>query len=243
MWYVINVVQIVLLIVLVIICACLGLISRLFISTKKANKFIGHYLFSPAVLSVCLIRWKVFGKENIPNYPAIYISNHTSLLDIPILFAAINQPLFYVAKMELKRVPFLGQYMQAMGMIFIDRSNREQAMLSMRSAIQDIAKGKSIVVFPEGTRSKSGELQPFKRGAFVIACEGEIPIVPVVIHGGSKALKSGSFTLRPTKIEIEICPVVQATNFKNLDQDALAREMHTLFLKKLEGETNTQVEN
>lgn len=243
MWYVINVVQIVLLIVLVIICACLGLISRLFISTKKANKFIGHYLFSPAVLAVCLIRWKVSGKENIPNYPAIYISNHTSLLDIPILFAAINQPLFYVAKMELKRVPFLGQYMQAMGMIFIDRSNREQAMLSMRSAIQDIAKGKSIVVFPEGTRSKTGELQPFKRGAFVIACEGEIPIVPVVIRGGSRALKSGSFTLRPAKIEIEVCPVVQATNFKNLDQDTLAKEMHTLFLKKLEGETNTQVEN
>lgn len=243
MWYVINVVQIVLLIVLVIICACLGLISRLFISTKKANKFIGHYLFSPAVLAVCLIRWKVSGKENIPNYPAIYISNHTSLLDIPILFAAINQPLFYVAKMELKRVPFLGQYMQAMGMIFIDRSNREQAMLSMRSAIQDIAKGKSIVVFPEGTRSKTGELQPFKRGAFVIACEGEIPIVPVVIRGGSRALKSGSFTLRPAKIEIEVCPVVQASNFKNLDQDALAKEMHTLFLKKLEGETNTQVEN
>jgi len=243
MWYVINVIQIVLLIVLVIICACLGLLSRLFISTKKANKFIGHYLFSPAVLSVCLIRWKVSGKENIPNYPVIYISNHTSLLDIPILFAAINQPLFYVAKMELKRVPFLGQYMQAMGMIFIDRSNREQAMVSMRSAIQDIAKGKSIVVFPEGTRSKSGELQPFKRGAFFCACEGEIPIVPVVIHGGSKALKSGSFTLRPTKIEIEICPVVQATRFRHLDQDALAREMHALFSDKLKREPNTQVEN
>jgi 1-acyl-sn-glycerol-3-phosphate acyltransferase len=243
MWYIVNIIQITLLIVIVVICASLGLISRLFISTKKANKFIGHYLFSPAVLSVCLIRWKVSGKENIPNYPAIYISNHTSLLDIPILFAAINQPLFYVAKMELKRVPFLGQYMQAMGMIFIDRSNREQAMLSMRSAIQDIAEGKSIVVFPEGTRSKTGQLQPFKRGAFVIACEGEIPIVPVIIHGGSRALKSGSFSLRPTKIEIEICPVVQATSFMQLNQDELAKEMHTLFLEKLERESNTQVEN
>jgi len=243
MWYIVNVIQIALLIVIVVLCASLGLISRLFISNKKANKFIGHYLFSPAVLAVCMIRWKVSGKENIPNYPAIYISNHTSLLDIPILFAAINQPLFYVAKMELKRVPFLGQYMQAMGMIFIDRSNREQAMLSMRSAIQDIAEGKSIVVFPEGTRSKTGSLQPFKRGAFVIACEGQIPLIPVVIHGGSRALKSGSFSLRPTKIEIEICPVVRATNYIELDQDALARKMHALFVEKLEGKSNAEVEN
>jgi 1-acyl-sn-glycerol-3-phosphate acyltransferase len=239
MWYLINLIQIILLIAIVVVCASMGLISRLFISTKKANKFIGHYVFSPAVLTVCFIRWRVIGKENIPNFPVIYISNHTSLLDIPILFAAVNQPLFYVAKMELKRVPFLGQYMQAMGMIFINRSNREQAMTSMRTAIKDIAGGKSIVVFPEGTRSKSGDLQAFKRGAFVIACEGQIPIIPVVIHGGSKALKSGSFSLRPTKVEIEICPMVEAKSFEKLNPDDLAKEMHGLFQEKLKREANS----
>jgi len=239
MWYVINAVQIILLVCIVVICACLGLLFRLFISAKYVNKFIGHYIFSPAVLAVCLIRWEVKGKENIPNFPAIYISNHTSLLDIPILFAAINRPLFYVAKMELKRIPFLGQYMQAMGMIFIDRSNRDKAMMSMRTAIQDIENGKSIVVFPEGTRSKTGELQLFKRGAFVIASEGKIPIVPVVIHGGARALKSGSFALRPTQVTIEICQTIESENFADMDQDALAKKMQLLFQEKLKRESNT----
>jgi 1-acyl-sn-glycerol-3-phosphate acyltransferase len=239
MWFLVNVIQVIFLIIIVILCATLGLVSRLFISSKRANKFIGHYLFSPAVLAVCLVKWRVKGSENIPNYPAIYIGNHTSLLDIPILFAAINQPLFYVAKMELKRVPFLGFYMQAMGMIFIDRSNRELAMASLRTAITDIEKGKSIVVFPEGTRSKSGELQPFRRGAFVIASEGRIPIVPIVIHGGGRALKSGSFSIRPSSVLVEILPVVGADRIEELEIDQLANELHSKFQESLERKSNS----
>jgi 1-acyl-sn-glycerol-3-phosphate acyltransferase len=205
-----------------IICGLGGIILRVFVGTKKTNQFFGHYVYSPFVLAVCGVRVKVKGKENIPNYPAIYVSNHASQLDIPILFLAVNRPLFYVAKMELKKVPFLGHYMRVMGMIFVDRKNRERAMENLRTAVQDIASGKSIAAFPEGTRSKTDEMLQFKRGAFVIAHEGRIPVVPVVIKGSRKALPSGSYFIKPATVEVEILSIENSEMFFMMSPEGMA---------------------
>ena len=98
------------------------------------------------------------------------------------MYMSLDRPIFFIAKKEIKQIPFLGWYMSIAGMIFLDRSNHENAMRSMRNAGNEIKKGKNIISFPEGTRSKTNQIGQFKRGSFIIAKEGKIPIVPVAIN-------------------------------------------------------------
>ncbi|MEC9186574.1 MAG: lysophospholipid acyltransferase family protein, partial [Bacteroidota bacterium] len=117
------------------------------------------------------------------NESAIFCSNHLSSFDIIAMYMSLDRPIFFIAKKEIKQIPFLGWYMSVAGMIFLDRSNHENAMRSMRNAGNEIKKGKNIISFPEGTRSKTNQIGQFKRGSFIIAKEGKIPIVPVAIKG------------------------------------------------------------
>ncbi len=117
---------------------------------------------------------------------------------------SLDRPVFFIAKKEIKRIPFLGWYMSIAGMVFLDRSNRENALQSMRDAGKEIKKGKNIISFPEGTRSKSNQTGLFKRGSFIIAKEGNIPIIPVAIKGSNHVNPNGTFILRKGTIKTKI---------------------------------------
>ena len=131
-------------------------------------------------------------------------------------------PLFFIAKLELKKVPFLGWYMTALGHIFVDRKNKDRAMESMREAARRINAGQNVISFPEGTRSKTDEVQMFKRGSFIIAREGNIPIVPIGITGARKILRSGSYDLRPGVIEVHIGDTIGTEQFRDMSIEDLA---------------------
>jgi 1-acyl-sn-glycerol-3-phosphate acyltransferase len=186
------------------------------------------------ILAISMVRVKAKGLENVLDEPAIYASNHASQLDIPIICTRVNRPMFFIGKIELKKIPVLSQYMKIVGMIFVDRKNRERAMASMRTAIQDIQGGKSIAAFPEGTRTKTGELLPFKKGVFTIAKEGRIPIVPIAVIGSAKALASGSFFMRPATVELRILPALQGDDFFNLSIEEMAIHTRKLIQQELE---------
>ena len=117
------------------------------------------------------------------------------------MYMSLDRPIFFIAKKEIKQIPFLGWYMTIAGMIFLDRSNHENAMRSMRNAGNEIKKGKNIISFPEGTRSKTNQIGLFKRGSFIIAKEGNIPIVPVAIKGSNQINPSGTLMLRKGTIK------------------------------------------
>lgn len=152
-----------------------------------ANKFWG-----PGLLWLVGAKLKVIGLENFqPNKHAIYISNHQSHFDIPAITTALPLPLYFIAKKELKHIPIFGWGMWAIGMVFVDRDNREKARKSMEKAIQTISKGKSILSFPEGTRSKLGEIQAFKKGSFHLAKAGLLELVPVAVSGTRDILAPG----------------------------------------------------
>ena len=138
------------------------------------------------------------------NEPAIFCSNHLSSFDIIAMYMSMDRPIFFIAKKEIKQIPFLGWYMTIAGMIFLDRSNHENAMRSMRNAGNEIKKGKNIISFPEGTRSKTNQIGLFKRGSFIIAKEGNIPIVPVAIKGSNQINPSGTLMLRKGTIKTKI---------------------------------------
>ena len=119
-------------------------------------------------------------------------------------------------------------------MIFVDRKNRERAMASMRTAIQDIQGGKSIAAFPEGTRTKTGDLLPFKKGVFTISKEGRIPIVPIAVIGSAKSLASGSFFMRPATVELRILPALNSEEFFNMSIEEMASHTRNLIQQEIE---------
>ncbi len=224
LWFPVNLVQIVLLLILTACAGAIGLITlALFRDPRRAVLAASHYFWSPLVLGVCLVRFRVRGRENVSKKEQyIYVSNHESQLDIAAITEAVTVPLFFVAKQELAKVPVVGTYMKAMGMIFVDRKNKEKAMASMNRAIDLIRSGQNVITFPEGTRSKTGELLTFKRGSFIIAREGQIGVVPVAIKGTRKVLPSGSFKIRPGRVDVVIGKPVSPDKFLHLSPDETA---------------------
>lgn len=170
-------------------------------------------MWAPGILRGCGARMRVKGTENIdPNQSYIFVSNHQSYLDIPALFSMLPVNLYFVAKKEVKRVPFVGWYMHATGMIFIDRSNRSKAIASLKKAGQLIKKGKNVIMFPEGTRARNSQVATFKKGPFVMASQSDISIVPVAIKGAENILKPGTFRLRPGEVIVNIGTPIHPKN-------------------------------
>jgi 1-acyl-sn-glycerol-3-phosphate acyltransferase len=234
LWFPINVLQLLLILIWTIFCGIFGMLFALATNPTYSHRIMGYYIFSPVILAISMVRVKATGQNNILDVPAIYAANHASQLDIPIMCTRVNRPMFFIAKIELKKVPILSQYIKVVGMILVDRKNRERAMASMRTAIQDIQGGKSIAAFPEGTRTKTGELLPFKKGIFTIAKEGRIPIVPIAIVGSAKALASGSFFIRPATVELRILPALNSDEFFNMSIEEMADYTRSLIQQEIE---------
>ena len=144
------------------------------------------------------------GLESIPrNQPVIYASNHSSMFDIWALFATLPGSVRFVAKRELFKIPLLGAAMHAAGHIPIDRAARKKAFEAYDEAARTIQRGtSSIIVFPEGTRSRTGELLPFKNAPFGLAIAAQVPIVPVYVHHTFEILPKGAWRLRPRPIRL-----------------------------------------
>ena len=129
----------------------------------------------------------------------VYLSNHPSVLDIPALFEAIPQSLRMVAKNELFQVPIFGQAMEQSGFIRIDRRNRQKAITQLETAKERLKEGISVWVSPEGTRSRTAEMGPFKKGGFHIAMSLAVPIIPIWIEGTEQIIRPGSFKVHPNR--------------------------------------------
>ncbi|MBL7942298.1 MAG: 1-acyl-sn-glycerol-3-phosphate acyltransferase, partial [Flavobacteriales bacterium] len=204
--------------------SCFTFILLLFTFNQALSFYIvTRYLWSPVMLLIAGVRVKVNGQEQINRHiPAIYVANHASHWDIVALVRVMPMPMFFVAKKELGKIPFLGWAMRAVGMILIDRSNKEAAMKSMEEAAEKIRRGKNVISFPEGTRTKTGEVGLFKRGSFLIALDGKIHIHPIGISGSRAVLPSGSFKLRPGVINVHIGQRIEPDNFSGLSVETLA---------------------
>ncbi len=163
----------------------------------------GARLWARIILWACGVRLRVEGAETVPrDTPVVFMANHESWLDIPALLVAIPGQVRFLAKKSLFSVPFLGWAMRAMGFIPVDRENRRQAIRSFEEAAARIRAGRSVLVFPEETRSPNGELLPFQRGGFLIALKAQLPIVPTGLQGPRKVLPKKRYLLRPGPITV-----------------------------------------
>ena len=165
------------------------------------------------------IRWTLLGLEQLPmtsNY--IFMSNHVSNIDPPLLVPLLPRRVTVMVKKELFKVPILGPAMRMADFIPIDRSNREAAIGSVREAANVVRKGLDLLVFPEGTRSRDGRLLPFKKGSFYLAMDTGVPIVPVTILGTEGLLPKGSVLARPGKVSIVFHAPIDPKEFTERDE-------------------------
>lgn len=166
-------------------------------------------------------RVRVSGAERLPSGGIVYASNHQSWFDIFALSVTIPGQMRFVSKIELSRVPVLGRAMRSAGHIFLNRQNKGQAFGAYEDAAAAIRNGLSAVVFPEGTRSRTGELQPFKKGPFVLAIAAQVPLVPVYCAGTYTLLPRGTVRLRPHPIAVMFGEPISTTGMTYDDRERL----------------------
>jgi 1-acyl-sn-glycerol-3-phosphate acyltransferase len=139
-----------------------------------------------------------------PQKPYVFVSNHASMFDIPTVFVALRGNVNIVFKKELTYVPIWGWALRYGHFIMLDRTNPREAVASIDRAAQSIRSGNSVILFPEGTRTLDGKLQPFKRGAFSLALKAGVPVVPIIINGAFKIMPKGSLRIQPATISVVI---------------------------------------
>ena len=181
------------------------------------------------LLRVSGIRYRVEGPGQLLGRAAVYCFNHASNLEPPIAFLLL-QPLFprlrVVYKKSLRRLPILGRCFEIGGFIPIDRRDREQSTRALADAAQAMRDGNSFMMFPEGTRSRTGELLPFKKGAFVLAIDAQAPLVPVAIVGARRAMRRGSPFIWPVDdIVVRIGQPVETAGATYDDRERLMDEV------------------
>jgi len=192
-------------------------------------------LWARMLLRLFHTKTEIIGAENIHlGKPQIMMANHQSDFDILILLAGIPGQFRWIAKKELFRIPLFGMAMRKCGYIAIDRQNHERAMESVERALQKIQEGKSIMSFPEGTRSRNGVIRPFKRGMFHLAIASGAPIVPLSIIGSGQIMPKGSLNVKPGKITVVIGKPIDVSGYTAEDHDLLIEQVRKVIIRNYE---------
>ena len=165
----------------------------------------------------------------------MYCANHQSNVDPPILFDALHPRMHILYKHEIDQIPILARAFRMGGFIPVDRRNKEAALRSIEAGAASIRSGNSFLIFPEGTRSRTDELLPFKKGGFVMAIKAQAPIVPVAVQGGRAAMRRGSWIIRPVTVTIRVGRPVETAGARAAHRDQIItrvrHEIATLLAK------------
>lgn len=186
--------------------------------------WLARHAWAPFLLWAGGARLTVEGTEHVdPTRPTLYVSNHQSTIDIPVLFRAVDANLRFIAKQELKWVPVLGWYMWVARYVFVDRGNSRKAIAALGAAARRIREGTNLIVFPEGTRSPDLRVLPFKKGAFRLAIEAGAAVCPVTIEGSGKLMPKSRWTITPGPIRVRIGAPISASRYTAQQVEALIR--------------------
>jgi 1-acyl-sn-glycerol-3-phosphate acyltransferase len=207
------------------VCGTVSLLGSLFDAEGRWQHACTR-TWSWLILKTSGIRVRVEGLEHInPRETAIYCVNHQSAMDIPVLYAGLPVQFRFVAKRSLFHLPFMGWHMRRSGHIPVDRDRPHQAMKSMKMAAQEIREGKSVLLFPEGHRSRNGQLLPFKAGSFYIAILAGVPIVPITINGTPYVLKPDTYHVRAGQTEMIVHPAISTHGLNLRDAEKLSEQV------------------
>jgi len=197
--------------------------------------------WAKSILFVSRIKVVVKGLSNIdPASSYIYMANHLSNFDIPVLLACLPVQFRWLAKAELFKIPIFGQGMQGCGYISIDRSNRKEAFKSLDIAAEKIRNGVSVVIFPEGTRSREFKVNQFKKGGFVLAVDAQVPIIPILIDGTWHIMSKNGLRIKPGKVFLEIMEPVETSEYSRKTKNDLMEKVRRIISSSFEESTKDQ---
>lgn len=191
------------------------------------------------LLAVSGVRVRVEGLENIdPNGSYIFVSNHLSYMDTPVVLSHVPVQFRFLAKRGLFQIPFLGTHLSQAGHIPVPREDPRAAVKTMQLAAEAVVNKKiSLLIFPEGGRSHDGKLRPFKEGAVYIAVKAGVPIVPMTLIGTRDVLPFGGGVVLPGKVTLRVLPPIDTSTLTLKDRGRVTEEIRELILKQLSGET------
>ncbi len=202
------------------VAAPLAIVFGVLLRWKRGMYILGHGGVSLA-LTLAGIRYRVTGLEQVPRRSVVFCSNHESNVDPPVLFEALHPQLHILYKAELHNFPLMGTVFDVGGFVAVDRRDREKALASIAEGARSLRAGNSFLIFPEGTRSRTGELLPFKKGGFIMAIEAQAPIVPVAVRGGRDAMRKGSRIIRPVHVSVRVGTPIPTAGMTLDDRDVL----------------------
>lgn len=201
---------------------------------KVADDYLSKvtYLWAKYTLDIIGIELEIKGKENIPERSVVFIGNHTSILDIPIIVYTIGHAVGFISKKEILKVPIIGYWLRRGHCIPLDRQNPREAIKVINEGVENLKEGYSMAIFPEGTRSKTGEVGEFKKGSLKLATKAKTPIIPISIDRASRAFEAERRFI-PTKIKVVIGDPIYTENLSRDDEKEIAEKVRSVVVANL----------
>ena len=225
-------------IVVTSVVSFLCVVFSVFGSYSKIINYLAKF-WTRSILFSAGVKLVIEGLEKVDkNKNYIFIGNHQSHFDVMAVFSVLPLKARFMAKKELYKIPLFGWALAATGTIKIDRSNREKSIVSMNNALERIKQGVSIAIFAEGTRSEDGSIKEFKKGGFVLAIKGGIPIVPVSVSGSRFILRKHSFKVKPGKIKMVFSDPINTRKYSYQDREKLSELTRSIILKNFDKNYN-----
>ena len=201
---------------------------------RLVEKHIPHWCRH--ILRITGAQLTVDGLENIPkDTPCVFVANHRSYFDIPLLLSGLDQPYGILAKEELEKIPLLNRWMKLLGCVFVQRDDVRASVRALNAATDIVEGGKSFIIFPEGTRYKGeeGGAGEFKSGAFRIAIKTGVPVVPVAISGARALFEGHGNMATPSTVHVRILPPIQTAEMSRSEQKQLPDAVRQTILAQL----------
>jgi 1-acyl-sn-glycerol-3-phosphate acyltransferase len=216
-------------------------IPLLFMQLFRLKKIKRAYLSCLAGFWARSIVWAtgarvtIHGKENIPGHNCIcYVSNHQSVFDIPLIMGYVSNTVGFIAKKELRYIPILGTWILEAGCVFINRKSPRESIEVIKRGVENIKRGFPMVIFPEGTRSKSNTMRPFKSGSLKLAIRSKAPIIPITIDGSYKLREEHGGLIAPASVKLTVHPAIDAASLDGDDTKKLAEHLWKIINSALE---------
>lgn len=213
----------------------LALMAQVLTLNRDLPLLIARRCWAPGILRLAGVRLIVQGASAVDwSRTHVFVMNHQSVMDIPVAITIVETNLRFVGKASLRYLPLIGWFMGWTGMLFIDRGRKKHALDTMARAAERIRAGASILVFPEGTRARDRQLLPLKRGAFVLAFQAGVPVVPIAVDGCFDVLPPGHFSLQPQIVRVHIGSPIETAGRSVDDRAEFAREVERQLAARLE---------
>ena len=225
-----------------LICINFKKIKLSSIIKHKTKEDVDEYLLSTVqnwakfTLKVAGVNLTVIGKENIPNEPCVFVGNHQSNFDIPVILANTTGLTGAIAKKDMERIPIVSAWMKRIHCVFLDRENPREALKGISQGVDNVKNGYSMIIFPEGTRSRSNNMAEFKKGSMRLATKAGAPIVPVTIYDTYKAMEGNEGKVKKANAKLIIDKPIYLDGMSKEEKENIAEVIQNIIQNNLDNE-------